>query len=168
MLTTKSASRASRFPSIACPLIALALAAACGSKNEAKSPEGTEPTATASATPPPPPACTDAPANPGEVIAKEPGVFNACLAGAKPDPNLCGNAKIAVTIGKDGRVSNAQVAQSSLPAGVTDCIKARLAAMQFACPKEGSATYTIPVGMPGTPAGGCPGLPGAPAGTTGP
>jgi hypothetical protein len=161
MVTRSSASRA-----LVAPFLALAFAllsvAACGSKGGAKSPEGTEPTAsTTASTPPPPPACADAPANPGEVLAKEPTVFNACLAGAKPDPKLCGSAKIAVTIGKDGRVSNAQVAQSTLPDGVTDCIKARLAAMQFACPKEGSASYTIPVGFPGT--GGCPGLPGAPA-----
>lgn len=162
MLTPKGALRACTGP-----LVALALAAACGGKGEAKSP-ATDPTASASTIAAPPPACADAPANPGEVIAKEPNVFSACLAGAaKPGPNPCGSAKIAVTIGKDGRVSDAQVAQSTLPEGATDCIKARLAAMQFACPKEGSATYTIPVGFPGaTPSGGCPGLPGAPASGT--
>lgn len=90
--------------------------------------------------------------------------MSACLAGAtKLDANLCGQAKIAFEIGKDGRVTRAEVASSTLPPGITDCIKARLAALQYACPKEGTAAYTLPVGLPtGTATGVCPGLPAAP------
>jgi hypothetical protein len=114
--------------------------------------------------------CTDAPLNPAEAMAKEPGVMNACLASAAKGGVAapCGNAKIAVEIGKDGKVIRADVADSTLPPGVTDCLKARLAAMQYACPKEGSATYTVPIGLPtGGVGGGCPGLPSVPAPTTG-
>ena len=110
------------------------------------------------------PACKDAPPNPMVEIARQPAIVQACLANAaKVDANVCGSAKIDVRIGKDGKVSSAEVAQSTLPLPVTDCIKARLAAMQFACPSEGSASYTVPVGMPGGgPNGECPGI-GAPA-----
>src|SRR5262245_29998061 len=67
----------------------------------------------------PPPPCSDAPMKPGEVIAKEPTVFNTCLASAGAAPQaLCGNAKIAVEVGKDGRISRAEVTQSSLPPAV--------------------------------------------------
>lgn len=142
---------------------ALGVATACGGGN--KPANEPAPVASASAAPAPTtPACSDAPVNPAEVIAKEPAVFSACFApGGKLDPNLCGQAKIAVEIGKDGRVSRAEVASSSLPQAVTDCLKARLSAIQYACPKEGSGTYTVPFGLPiGSPTGACPGLP-APA-----
>jgi hypothetical protein len=79
--------------------------------------------------------------------------------GGKLDGNLCGSAKIAVEIGKDGRVVRAEVAQSTLPESVTNCIKARLAAVTYACPAEGTATYTVPVGLPISGASGaCPGM----------
>jgi len=109
--------------------------------------------------------CTDAPLNPADAMAKEPGVINACLTSAAKGGVAapCGNAKIALEVGKDGKVIRADVADSSLPPAVTDCIKARLAAMQYACPKEGSATYTVPIGLPlGGAGGACPGLPGVP------
>jgi hypothetical protein len=142
-------------------LLALAIAftsvVACGGSNKPveQPPVATAPTAA------PPPACNEAPANPTEAMAKEPQVLSACLAGAaKLDANLCGQAKIAFEIGKDGRVTRAEVASSTLPVGVTDCIKARLAALQYACPKEGTAAYTLPVGLPtGSATGACPGLP---------
>lgn len=120
-----------------------------------------QPVASTTPPPPPPPACNEAPANPGEAMAKEPQVLSACMAGAtKIDANLCGQAKIAFEIGKDGRVTRAEVASSTLPAGITDCIKARLAALQYACPKEGTAAYTLPIGLPtGSATGVCPGLP---------
>jgi hypothetical protein len=110
------------------------------------------------------PACKDAPPDPGVELSRQPQIIQACLANAaKVDANLCGSAKIDVRIGKDGKVSQAEVAQSTLPLPVTDCIKARLAAMQFACPSEGSASYTVPVGLPGGgPNGECPGV-GSPA-----
>lgn len=142
-------------------VFALALGAACGGSN--KPPEtqtgpftSVAPSVAASAPP-----CSDAPANPAEAMAKEPNVFSACLAGAsKMTGNFCGHAKIAVEVGKDGRVTRSEVASSTLPAGVTDCIKARLEAVQYACPKEGTATYTVPLGIPiGSPVGECPGLP---------
>jgi hypothetical protein len=115
---------------------------------------------------PAPPACKDAPPDPGVELSRQPQIIQACLANAaKVDANLCGSAKIDVRIGKDGKVSQAEVAQSTLPLPVTDCIKARLAAMQFACPGEGSASYTVPVGIPGGgPNGECPGI-GSPATT---
>lgn len=139
--------------------------AGCGSQPPPQTAEGQ--TSTVATAPPPPPPCTEAPFNPAEVLAKEPGVLNACLASAgKIEPNLCGQAKIAFEIGKDGRITRAEVAQSSLPAGVTECIKARLAAMQFACPKEGTATYTVPIGLPlGSATGACPGMDAPPAAT---
>ncbi|MBI2391475.1 MAG: AgmX/PglI C-terminal domain-containing protein [Deltaproteobacteria bacterium] len=150
----------------------LGLAAACGGSS--KPPAEPAPVPSASLAPAAPtattPACSDAPANPGDAIAKEPQVFNACLASAgKMDGgSLCGQAKIAVEIGKDGRVSRAEVASSTLPPAVTDCLKARLSAMQFACPKEGTGTYTVPFGLPiGSPTGACPGMP-APAPTGSP
>jgi len=145
--------------------IVVGIAAACG--GGAKPANEPAPVASASVAPTATtPACSDAPANPAEVIAKEPALFNACFASAgKLDPNLCGQAKIAVEIGKDGRVSRAEVASSTLPPGVTDCLKARLGAIQYACPKEGSGTYTVPFGLPiGSPTGACPGLP-APTGS---
>lgn len=110
------------------------------------------------------PACKDAPPDPAVEIARQPQIFQACFANAtKVDANLCGSAKIDVRLGKDGKVQNAEVAQSTLPLPVTDCIKARLGAMQFACPAEGSASYSVPVGLPGGgPNGECPGV-GAPA-----
>ncbi len=144
---------------IAVTPVVLGSSVGCGGSQPA--PQNVEPQGSAIATaPPPPPPCTDAPFNPAEALAKEPAVLNACLASAgKFEPSLCGQAKIAFEIGKDGRVTRAEVAQSSLPTGVTECLKARLAAMQFACPKEGTATYTVPVGLPiGTPTGACPGL----------
>ena len=121
-------------------------------------------TATAPTTPPPNPPCVDAPTNPGDVLAKEPGIVSACVANAgKFDTNLCGSAKIAVKIGKNGKVQSSEVAQSSLPIPVTDCIKARLASMQYACPTDDSAVYTVPVGLPlGGPNGECPGMPAMP------
>ncbi len=144
-------------------LLVLAIASvglfvACGGSNK---PAEQPAVATASAAPPPPPACNEAPANPAEAMAKEPQVLSACMAGAgKIDANLCGQAKIAFEIGKDGRVTRAEVASSTLPVGVTDCIKARLAALQYACPKEGTAAYTLPIGLPtGAATGVCPGLP---------
>ena len=141
----------------AVPLIGIA----CGSSN--KPAETVPPVASASA-PAAPPACNDAPANPAAAMAKEPSVFGACLGGVgKLTGNFCGQAKIAVEIGKDGRITRSEVASSTLPPGVTDCIKARLEAIQYACPKEGTATYTVPLGIPiGHPTGECPGLPGAP------
>lgn len=142
--------------------LALGIATACGGGNKPATDPVTVSSASAAPTPTTP-ACSDAPANPAEVMAKEPAVFNACFASAgKLDPNLCGQAKIAVEIGKDGRVARAEVASSTLPQGVTDCLKARLSAIQYACPKEGSGTYTVPFGLPiGSPTGACPGLPGA-------
>jgi hypothetical protein len=133
---------------------------ACGPKQQVYDPSTA---ASASAPPEAPssaPACTQGPANPAEVLAKEPAVLQACIAsGGKIDANLCGSAKIAVEVGKDGRVVRAEVAQSTLPAGVTDCIKARLAAVTYACPAEGTATYTVPVGLPiGGATGACPGF----------
>jgi hypothetical protein len=133
---------------------------ACGGSNP---PAETAPAvASAAPAPPPPPPCKDGPVNPGEAMAKEPNVFAACLGGAsKLTGNFCGQAKIAVEIGKDGRITRSEVASSTLPPGVTDCIKARLEAVQYACPKEGTATYTVPLGIPvGHPTGECPGLPG--------
>ncbi|MGZ3419817.1 MAG: hypothetical protein ACXWUG_31470 [Polyangiales bacterium] len=141
-----------------------AVASACGPKQQVYDPSA----AASSSVPPAPsesaPACTQGPANPAEVLAKEPAVLQACIASSgKIDANLCGSAKIAVEVGKDGRVVRAEVAQSTLPVGVTDCIKARLAAVTYACPAEGTATYTVPVGLPiGGPTGACPGLPAPP------
>ena len=159
-LPRSKGSRSPLFCLVIVTSVGLLLPIACGNKGDAKSPEAS-PTVTGTMISPSAP-CNDAPQSPGDVMAKEPTVFQTCLAGAKPDPNLCGSAKIAVTIGKDGKVSSAQVAQSTLPAGVTECIKARLSSMQFACPKEGSASYTLPVGF-GSPTGtgGCPGIPGS-------
>jgi hypothetical protein len=139
------------------------LAVACGPKQQVY-----DPSTAASASAPPAPsatvACTEGPANPAEVLAKEPAVLQACMASAKIDANLCGSAKIAVEVGKDGRVVRAEVAQSTLPAGVTECIKARLAAVTYACPAEGTATYTVPVGLPiGGQTGACPGFAPPPA-----
>jgi hypothetical protein len=133
----------------------IALLHGCGGSSK---PAETAPVATAAALPPSPPPCTDAPVNPGDAIAKEPAVLNECLAGvAKIEPNLCGQAKIAFEIGRDGKVTRAEVASSSLPTGMTDyCIRARLSALQYACPRDGSATYTIPLGLP-IPPGACPG-----------
>lgn len=143
------------------PFLAVGLGLACGGSN--KPPETQTGTFTSVAAPSASaPPCSDAPANPAAAMAKEPGVFNACLGGlSKMTGNLCGHAKIAVEIGKDGRVTRAEVADSSLPPGVTDCIKARLEAQQYACPKEGTATYTVPLGIPmgNSPTGECPGLP---------
>ena len=69
---------------------------------------------------------------------------HACLAqGGKLDGNVCGSAKIAVEIGKDGRVVRAEVAQSTLPESVTNCVKARLAAVTYACPAEGRASPSV-------------------------
>jgi hypothetical protein len=135
------------------------ISVACGgSTPPPANPDPAASTSVATTAPTHPP-CSDAPFNPGDVMTKEPAVLNACFASAgKITPNFCGSAKIAVEIGKDGRVTRAEVADSTLPEGVTECMKARLANMQFACPKEGSGTYTIPVGMP---VGGCPGMPGA-------
>lgn len=125
-------------------------------------------TATEPSTPPLPPPCQDQPFNPSDVLAKEPGIVSACVANAgKLDTNLCGSAKIAVKIGKNGKVQSSEVAQSSLPIPVTDCIKARLAAQQYACPSDDSAVYTVPVGLPlGGPNGECPGMPAMPTGGT--
>ncbi len=136
---------------------------ACGGSN--KPVETAPPVASAAPAPPPPPPCKDGPLNPAEAMAKEPNVFSACLGGVgKLTGNFCGQAKIAVEIGKDGRITRSEVASSTLPPGVTDCIKARLEAVQYACPKEGTATYTVPLGIPiGHPTGECPGLPGMPA-----
>src|SRR3954465_7245404 len=93
------------------------LAVACGPKQQVY-----DPSTAASASAPPAPsaavACTEGPANPAEVLAKEPAVLQACMTSAKIDANLCGSAKIAVEVGKDGRVVRAEVAQSTLPAGV--------------------------------------------------
>lgn len=146
--------------------LALGLFVACGGASQ--EPKAAAPGPFTSVAAPPPsantPACSDGPANPAEEIAKEPALFNACFAAAKLDPNLCGQAKIAVEIGKDGRVTRAEVASSTLPQGVTDCLKARLSAARYACPKEGTGTYTVPFGLPiGSPTGACPGLPAAPA-----
>lgn len=150
-------------------LASLGLAVACGGSSKPAAEPA--PVTSASVAPTAPtPACSDAPANPADAIAKEPQVFNACLAsaGKLEGGSLCGQAKIAVEIGKDGRVSRAEVASSTLPPAVTDCLKARLSAMQFACPKEGTGTYTIPFGLPiGSPTGACPGVP-APAPTGSP
>ena len=115
--------------------------------------------------PPPPPPCKEAQPSPGDILAKEPGIVTACITNAgKVNTNLCGSAKIALKLGRDGKVQNAEVAQSTLPIPVTDCIKARLAAITFACPSSDSAVYSIPVGLPGGgPNGECPGMPaGAP------
>jgi hypothetical protein len=141
----------------------LFLFAACGKKEPQAPPGsggGTATVATAA-----PPECKEAPLDPTAVIAKEPALLNACLANAgKVDANLCGSAKIALKVGKNGRVQNAEVAQSTLPVAVTDCVKARLSALQYACPSDDSAVYTVPVGLPiGGPAGECPGMPATPA-----
>ncbi len=141
--------------------LAFGVFTACGgSAQPANTPAPGPSTSVAAAPTSTTPACSDAPANPAEVIAKEPALFNACFASTagKLDPSLCGQAKIAVEIGKDGRISRAEVASSTLPPAVTDCLKARLASIQYACPKEGSGTYSVPFGLPI----GCPGMP-APA-----
>ncbi len=155
-------SSATSFLLVSIPFVMPFMMVACGSSNPppvTAEPAGSTSVASGGTGPTHPP-CSDAPVNPADVIAKEPAILNACLASAgKGAPNPCGSAKIAIEVGKDGRVTRAEVAQSTLSEGATDCIKARLAAMQFACPKEGSGTYTIPVGMP---VGGCPGMP-APA-----
>src|SRR5688572_27567988 len=102
---------------LACTLVLLA----CASSN--KPVETAPPVASAAPAPPP---CKDAPMNPMEAMAKEPNVYSACLGGlGKMTGNFCGQAKIAVEIGKDGRVVRSEVASSTLPPGVTDCIKAR-------------------------------------------
>lgn len=143
--------------------IGVALGVACGGSN--KPPEtqtGPFTSVAASSAAPTAPPCSDAPANPMDAMAKEPQVFNACLGGlSKMTGAICGHAKIAVEIGKDGRVTRSEVASSTLPPGVTDCIRARLDAQQYACPKEGTATYTVPLGIPigSSPTGECPGLP---------
>ena len=149
----------------ACSLAVPLVFVACGGKKGAQSPNGGNSVVTTVGTLPgaAPSSCKDAPVNPGDAIAKEPGVFNQCITNAgKLDPNVCGSAKIAVKIGKNGRVQDAEVAQSTLPVAVTDCIKARLGELQFACPTDDSAVYTVPVGFPvgGGPHGECPGMPG--------
>jgi hypothetical protein len=141
---------------------ALSIAVACGGTNkppETQTGPFTSVAPSAVATAPP---CSDAPANPLEAMAKEPKVFQQCLGGINNmTGSFCGHAKIAVEVGKDGRVTRSEVASSTLPPGVTDCIKARLEAQQYACPKEGTATYTVPLGIPigNSPTGECPGLP---------
>jgi hypothetical protein len=148
----------------ACTLSVFVLASlvACGSSQPQTVTGGPVPDPTPASAPP----CKDAPVDPGVELARQPQIIQACLANAtKVDANVCGSAKIDVRIGKDGKVSQAEVAQSTLPLPVTDCIKARLAAMQFACPGEGSASYTVPIGLPGGgPNGECPGI-GSPATT---
>jgi hypothetical protein len=157
-----------RFPAFSLLAVATTVLIAsygCGPKNPPQTVDSMQAAAAASSSAAQPP-CVDAPANPADVIAKEPAILNACLANAgKVDANLCGSAKIAVKLGRNGKVQNAEVAQSTLPIPVTDCVKARLAAMQFACPTDDSAVYTIPVGLPlGGPNGECLGMPGAPGG----
>lgn len=144
-------------------LVPVVVAVACGGgKSQPQTATWTPDSASTAAPSATQPACSDAPANPAEVMAKEPAVLSTCLASAgKVDTNLCGKAQIAVEVNKDGRVVRAEVASSTLPTAVTDCMKARLSSIQYACPKEGSATYTVPVGIPigNDPTGACPGLP---------
>ena len=151
-------------------LVAFALAAAgCGNKSkEPQTATWSDPSAGGGGVAPAPSSapCTNAPPNPAEELARQPQIFQACLQNAgKIDANLCGSAKLAIKLGKDGKVQNAEVAQSSLPIAVTDCLKARLGAMQFACPSDDSAVYAVPVGIAGGgPNGECPGMPAGAAG----
>lgn len=151
----------SRLPALAVAFLPLLLTAC--PKKEAVAPQNPDGTIVGTA-PPPPPECKEQQPNPGDILAKEPGIVTACITNAgKVDANLCGSAKIALQLGRNGKVQNAEVAQSTLPIPVTDCIKARLAAITFACPSTDSAVYSIPVGLPGGgPNGECLGMPGAP------
>ena len=141
----------------------LVLTAACGGK--AKEPQAatwSAPSAGGGVAPAPSgPPCNNAPPSPVEELARQPQLFRACLQNVgRLDPNLCGSAKLAIKLGKDGKVQNAEVTQSSLPVAVTDCLKARLGAIQFGCPSDDSAVYTVPVGLAGGgPNGECPGIP---------
>jgi hypothetical protein len=84
--------------------------------------------------------------NAPHVVAGMRAGFRRCYVRAlKDDPNLRGKVTVIATVGANGEVTKTNVAKTSLPKSLTDCITARVGAAQFAPPDKAPAKVTIPI-----------------------
>jgi hypothetical protein len=80
------------------------------------------------------------------VVRTRTASYRACYEqGLRTDPALSGNVTVRFVIGRDGAVSSASNASSTLPATVASCVVRQFASLQFPQPEGGIVTVNYPL-----------------------